>query len=47
MVSKYRVCEYGSCLVLDSSFALAIDDKILISIDRIGELINFMGMRGV
>jgi len=37
----------GTCLVPDDSFTLAIGDEIRIRIDGIGELVNFVGMRGV
>lgn len=37
----------GTCLVPDDSFTLAVGDEIRISIDGIGELVNFLGMRGI
>ncbi len=36
----------GTCLVPDDSFTLAVGDEVRIRIDGIGELVNFVGMRG-
>lgn len=37
----------GTCLVPEDSFTLELGDEIQIKISGIGELINFVGMRGV
>jgi len=51
----YRECHFpngcflmtGTCLVPEDSFTLELGDEIQIKISGIGELVNFVGMRGV